>query len=270
MVAPGAGDMRDGDIVRRRLLGFLAAGVVGVRDCRAAPRHKPAVHVVAIDPGHGGVDPGAISPSGLYEKDITLDTALSLARHLNATGRLRAVLTRHADTFVPLNARVARARARCAELFVSIHADTLPNPAIRGLSVYTLSEAASDRETAALAARENRDDFVSGLKLSRRPPVIGSILLDLSRRDTNNRSLAFARDVVDEMGRLVPLLEKPHRSAGFAVLAAPDMPSALVELGCLSNREDERLLESAAYRQRLAAGLMRAIEAYRAFGTGFA
>jgi N-acetylmuramoyl-L-alanine amidase len=100
--------------------------------------------------------------------------------------------------------------------------------------------------------------------------VIGSILLDLSRRDTNNRSLTFAREVVDEMGRLVPLLEKPHRSAGFAVLAAPDMPSALVELGCLSNREDERLLESDAHRQRLAAGLMRAIEAYCAFGTGFA
>ena len=262
--------MRDGDIARRTLLGLLAGGVVGVHPGSAAPRRRPEVHVIAIDPGHGGADPGAISPSRLYEKDITLDTALILARHLNATERFRAVLTRRTDVYVPLSQRVARARARHAELFVSIHADILPNPAIRGLSVYTLSEAASDRETAALAARENRDDFAAGRKLSHRSPMIGSILLDLSRRDTNNRSLAFARQVIAEMGRFVPLLEKPQRSAGFAVLAAPDMPSVLVELGCLSNREDERLLETPSHRDRLAGALMRAVEAYCASGTGFA
>lgn len=259
--------MRDRTIARRALLGFAAAGLLGSRGI-AAPRRK-LPHIVAIDPGHGGADPGAISPSRLYEKDITLDVAFTLVRRLNADGRFRAVLTRRGDVYVPLRNRILRARARHAELLVSIHADMLPNPDIRGLSVYTLSEAASDRQAAALAARENKDDY-TGLKLSRRPPDIGGVLLDLSRRETTNRSLAFAHDVVEELGRVTPLLEKPQRAAGFAVLAAADIPSVLVELGCLSNRDDERLLENDAHRGRLAAGLMRAVEAYFAFGTGFA
>jgi N-acetylmuramoyl-L-alanine amidase len=183
--------MRDGTIARRALLGFVAAGLFGARGSIAARRRQPPPHIVAIDPGHGGADPGAISPSRLYEKDITLDTALTLARRLNASGRFRAVLTRRGDVYVPLRNRIMRARARHAELFVPIHADMLPSPDIRGLSVYTLSEAASDRQAAALAARENKDDF-TGLKLSRRPPDVGSVLLDLSRHETNNRSLAFA------------------------------------------------------------------------------
>jgi N-acetylmuramoyl-L-alanine amidase len=261
--------MRDGTIARRALLGFVAAGLFGGRGSMAARRRQPPPHIVAIDPGHGGADPGAISPSRLYEKDITLDTALILARRLNASERFRAVLTRRGDVYVPLRNRIMRARARHAELFVSIHADMLPNPDIRGLSVYTLSEAASDRQAAALAARENKDDF-TGLKLSRRPPDVGSVLLDLSRHETNNRSLAFAHDVIGELGRIAPLLEKPQRSAGFAVLAAADIPSVLVELGCLSNRDDERLLEKAAHRERLAAGLMRAVETYFASSAGVA
>lgn len=261
--------MRDGTIARRALFGFVAAGLFGGRRSTAAHRRQPPQHVVVIDPGHGGADPGAISPSGLYEKDITLDTARTLARRLNASARFRAVLTRRGDVYVPLRNRIMRARARHAELFVSIHADMLPNPAIRGLSVYTLSEAASDRQAAALAARENKDDF-TGLKLSRRPPDIGSVLLDLSRHETNNRSLAFAHAVIAELGRIAPLLEKPQRSAGFAVLAAADIPSVLVELGCLSNRGDEHLLEKDVHRAQLAAGLMRAIEAYFASDAGVA
>jgi N-acetylmuramoyl-L-alanine amidase len=257
--------MRDCVIVRRRLLGLIAAAAMSGGRAQAA-RHRPAVPVVAIDPGHGGIDPGAISPSGLYEKDITLDTALVLAQMVNETGRLRAVLTRRSDVYVPLRERVARAHR--ADLFVSIHADTLPDSAMRGLSVYTLSAAASDRETAALAARENKDDFIPGLRLSRRAPEIGDILLDLTRRETSNRSLALARQIVDGLGRVAPLLERPRRSAGFAVLTAPDMPSVLVELGCLSNRDDERLLEEEAYRVRLARGLLGAIEAYFAAGAG--
>jgi N-acetylmuramoyl-L-alanine amidase len=265
--------MRDGDIARRTLLGLFAAAMMDRgRSAWAQPRarHKPAPHVIAIDPGHGGVDPGAISSRGIYEKDITLDTAHALARRLEATRRFRVVLTRHGDVYVPLRERVVRARAQHADLFLSIHADTLPDAELRGLSVYTLSEAASDRETAALASRENRDDFAARLKLARRPPVIGNILLDLARREISNRSLLLAHDVVEQMVHMVPLLEKPQRAAGFAVLTAPDMPSALVELGCLSNREEERLLEQSAYRARLAFGLMQAIEAYFAAGAGSA
>ena len=149
-----------------------------------------------------------------------------------------------------------------AELFVSIHADALPDMEMRGLSVYTLSDQASDRATAALAIRENKDDFIAGIKLSRQRRDIAPILLDMARRQTNNGSLALAHAVVAELGRAVPLLERPHRSAGFAVLTAPDMPSVLVELGCLSNPIEERLLAQRAYQQRLARGLLRAIEGY--------
>ncbi len=176
--------------------------------------------------------------------------------------RTRVVLTRRRDVFVKLRERVARARRQRAELLLSIHADALPEAAMRGLSVYTLSAQASDRETALLAARENRDDFVRELRIAKQPPVIGAILLDLARRETNNRSLALARAVVAQTGREVRLLPRPHRSADFAVLSAPDIPSALIEIGCLSNPEEEKLLPTQAYQRRLAQTLLRAIDDY--------
>ena len=263
--------MRDTTVARRTLLasaaGFgICAWAIGPAEARPharnprKPRAKP--RAIALDPGHGGIDPGAISPNGLREKTVTLATARELARLLNASGRYRTLLTRGRDTFVPLRQRVARARASRAELFLSIHADALPDRTLRGLSVYTLSERASDRETAALAMRENKDDFVAGLHLSRQPPVISAILLDLARRQTNNQSLMLARAVIEELGRAVPLLEKPHRAAGFTVLTAPDIPSVLVELGCLSNPAEERLLGQRAHQRRLAEALAQAIDDY--------
>jgi len=262
--------MRDTRLARRALLA-LAAGFgayvwppTGAGDAKQLRklRSRAPLRTLVLDPGHGGVDPGAISPRGVYEKTITLATARELAVQLEASGRYRTVLTRRGDVFVPLRERVARARAHRAELFLSVHADALPEASLRGLSVYTLSAEASDRETAALAIRENKDDFVAGLKLSQQPREIGAILLDLARRQTNNQSVVLARSIVDELGRAVPLLEKPHRSAGFAVLTAPDIPSVLVELGCLSNPEEERLLARPAYRRRLAQALVRAIDDY--------
>jgi len=264
--------MRDTPIARRALLALAAGIAVGMasigpiraqKPAKGRPRHHRAhPRIVALDPGHGGVDPGAVSPRGIYEKNLTLPTARELARQLEATGRYRTILTRHSDIFVPLRERVARARANHAELFLSIHADALPDSAMRGLSVYTLSDQASDRDTAALAIRENKDDFIAGVRLSRQPREIGAILLDLARRQTNNRSLTLARAIVEELGRAMPLLETSHRAAGFTVLTAPDMPSALVELGCLSNPADERLLPQHAHQQRLARALTRAIDDY--------
>ena len=245
-------------------LGSSVAQPAG-RGARSARR----ILTVVIDPGHGGVDPGAISPNGVQEKDIALATASELARQLAARRGFRVVLTRSTDEFLPLRERVARARRWKADLFLSIHADALPNAEMRGISVFTQSARASDREAAALAASENRADLVGGVSLARQPRDVGKILLDLTRRQTSNLSIALARQVVVELGRAAVLLENPQRSADFAVLTAPDVPSALVELGCLSNAAEERLLQQRAYQQKLARGLARAVEAYfAAHGAG--
>ncbi|HEY3912814.1 MAG TPA: N-acetylmuramoyl-L-alanine amidase [Stellaceae bacterium] len=221
-------------------------------------RYRP---MIVVDPGHGGIDPGAIGAGDVYEKIITYATARQLMRDLVATGRFRAALTRGADEFVPLRERVARAGALHADLFLSVHADALPNAAMRGLSVFTLSAEASDREAAALAESENRD-VVHGVHFSREPRVIGEILAELTRDQTDNQSIELAGDIVAALGHQVMLLENPQRAADFAVLTAPDIPSALVELGCLSNPAEEKLLLQPQYQRRLARGLTQAIEAY--------
>jgi len=262
--------MRDRSCGRRRVLGGLALCAVAVwrlEPVSAQPPRKPTppvrrVSTVVIDPGHGGADPGAIGPDGVYEKEIVLATAREFARALAARSSYRVVLTRSTDEFLPLRERVARARACKADLFLSIHADALPDTGVRGLSVFTLSAQASDREAAALAVSENRADLVGGVNLSRQPRDVGKILLDLTRRQTSNLSITLARDLVDQLGREVVLLERPQRSADFAVLTAPDIPSALVELGCLSNTAERRLLQQRAYQQRLARGLVRAVDTF--------
>ncbi len=261
-----------GDDRRRfmRLLGTAAMGVAAggwgqaVAETRRPP--APGPRLLMLDPGHGGVDPGCIGAGGTYEKDITLAMGLELARQLEATGRYRVKLTRTDDEFVSLMDRVGRARTAGAELFLSIHADALPEERMRGASVFTLSEQASDKEAAALAARENNADLVAGpvagVDLSRHTPEVSSILFDLARRETNNLSLRLAQDLVTELGRRVTLLNHTHRSAGFVVLKAPDIPSALIETGCLSNHEEEKLLQQASYQHKLVAGLLQSINDY--------
>jgi N-acetylmuramoyl-L-alanine amidase len=264
--------MRNHICARRAVLRLLTGG--GIAAATAAAMAQPpgrgavriAVHtrhlpLVAVDPGHGGVDPGAVGAGNVYEKTIAFAAATDLVRFLRATRRFRAVLTRGPDEYVALRERVARARKLHADLFLSLHADALPDPAMRGLSVFTLSATASDREAAALADSENRE-IVGGLRLKRRSPIVRDILIDLVQRQTENQSLKLAQDVVEALGSEVRLLENPQRSAGFAVLTAPDIPSVLVELGCLSNPVEERLLQKPGYRRRLARGLGRAIEAY--------
>ena len=261
-------------VLRRRSVLRLAAGAVAVAASGRAlaaspprPQRKPLAfprQTVALDPGHGGNDPGAIAPDGLYEKTITLAAARALAQELSLTGRYRVVLTRDRDEFVPLGVRVARARARHADVFLSLHADALPNLAMRGASVFTLSAEASDREAALLAKSENGGELL-GLGLKREPREVGNVLLDLARRENANRSIVLAHKVLAELRREVVLLDHPLRSAGFVVLEAPDIPSALVELGCLSNHEEERLLQQPRYRRGLAEALARGIEGYFVF-----
>jgi N-acetylmuramoyl-L-alanine amidase len=229
------------------------------------PQRKPIAPppnpVIVIDPGHGGLDPGAIGPGGVYEKNIVFPTAVGLSRLLSATDSFHVFLTRRENEFVPLPERVARARAWHADLFMSIHADALPNSAMRGLSVFTLSSQASDRDAGMLAQSENRE-VVGGVNLGRQARDVGNVLLDLARRRTSNLSIALAHDVATVLGREVALLENAQRSANFVVLTAPDIPSVLVELGCLSNPIEERLLQQSAYQERLARGLAEAIETY--------
>lgn len=228
-----------------------------------SPRRLAARPTIVLDAGHGGVDPGAIGVGGTHEKEITLAMAREIRRQLEQTGRYRVQMTRDEDTFVRLRDRIAIARQHNADLFVSIHADSMGNRETRGASVYTLSENASDSEAAALAARENRADIIAGVDLSRESRDVTSILIDLAQRETMNHSIVFARALVQELGREIQMLPvNPHRFAGFAVLRAPDVPSVLIELGYLSNPQDEGLLNRPHHRAKVATGIVRAVDAY--------
>jgi len=218
--------------------------------------------VIVIDPGHGGVDPGAIGVSGIYEKHITLALARELKTALEKSGRYRVHLTRDRDVFIRLRDRVAIARQYGADLFISLHADAVQNPSIRGLSVYTLSQNASDNEAQSLAEKENKADLIAGVDLSHETPDVAGILIDLAQRETMNRSAGFASEMVDEVGQEFDLLDNTHRFAGFAVLKAPDLPSVLIETGYLSNDYEEKQLRQPVYRARLAKAMARAIDRY--------
>lgn len=241
------------------------APVVQARVPSFLPPTKPALktkHTVVIDAGHGGVDPGAIGRSGGYEKHITLAMAKQLRDALRKTGRYNVVLTRDRDIFIPLRKRTAIARSAGADLFISLHADTIKNRNIRGFSVYTLSERASDKEAQALAERENKADLIAGFDLSTQDDDLGFILLDMAQRDTKNQSSRFAETLVKDVSRKAKVLRNPHRFAGFAVLKAPDVPSVLIELGFLSNKEDERALRSKKHRAKVAEAIKTSINRY--------
>jgi N-acetylmuramoyl-L-alanine amidase len=226
---------------------------------------KPAerrLPVIVIDAGHGGQDPGAISVSGAYEKSITLDTALELRRQLQATGRYRVLMTRSDDRFIPLRERVAIARGAQADLFISIHADSIGNPNHRGVTVYTVSDTASDREAEALAQKENKADVIAGVNLGGETPQVANILIDLTQRETKNHSVTFAALAVEQLSKVSRTVDQAHRFAGFLVLTAADVPSVLIELGYLSNREDERELQNPVHRRRLAESITIAVDRY--------
>jgi len=230
-----------------------------------APPPKPKTDqrpTIVIDPGHGGIDPGARSITGVDEKKIALIYARELKRQLEASGHYRVQLTREKDIFIRLRDRIAIAERMEGDLLISLHANNHDSPKIRGVSIYSLSEKASDAEAEALAAKENKADIIAGIDLSDQTEVVSKILIDLAQRETMNLSKQFANSLVGEVGKVTKLLGNTHRSAGFAVLKSATVPSVLIELGYLSNRAEERLLRSRKHRTRVTGAILKAIEAY--------
>ena len=225
------------------------------------PARSDGKHVIVIDAGHGGVDPGAIAANGMYEKRIALAAARELALCLLATGRYHVVMTRDRDIFLPLRKRVAIARDSGGELFLSSHADSMTDASVRGTHVYSLSKKASDAEAEALAAKENKADLIAGLNLADYSSDVHTILLDLSQRETNNTSAEVANGFVEIFAdRGIRSLSRPHRQAGFAVLKAPDVPSVLIELGFLSNKRDAAMLATPKGRAPIVEAIVAATE----------
>ena len=227
-----------------------------------ATLHGATLPLVVLDPGHGGKDPGAIGVTGTFEKHVAIAAATELRRQLLADGRVRVELTRGRDVFIPLEDRVAWAQHKGAALFVSMHADALNDPDVRGASVYTLSDTASDAQTAALAKRENSADRFAGGQFRDQPPEVARILDSLVRQETRAGSARMQRGMVGALDRDVPMLQNPARHASFVVLKAADIPSVLVEMGFMSNSKDEAALRRPDHRAVVASAMKRAVDAF--------
>ena len=231
---------------------------------RLKPRRKPleAYPMIVIDPGHGGVDPGGLSLIGYKEKALTLEYAKALRDMLLATKRYRVTLTREDDRFIKLRDRIAIAQRAGGQLFISLHANTHSSRKIRGASVYTVSEKASDEEAARLAESENAADVLAGINLSHQPDDVRDILLDLTWRETKNLSKQFADTMITEIGHVNPLLPNSHRFAGFAVLKSPSIPSILLEIGYMSHPTEAKNLRSPAHRRKIVKSIIKSIDDY--------
>ena len=217
--------------------------------------------VIAIDPGHGGKDPGAVGRKGTREKDVTLAVAKRLKKIINQTPGFKAVLTREADRFVVLRKRVEKARKHQADLFVSLHADAFKSPRVEGASVYALSLNGASSEAARwIAEKENASDLIGGISLDDKDDLIASVLLDLSQSATIQDSLELGTDVLKHLGKVGKLNKKSVQQAGFAVLKAPDMPSILIETAFISNPKEEKRLRSPGHQQKLAKAIFSGIK----------
>ncbi len=244
-----------------------------IRQAEAAPlpdytprqikEHKGGKKIIVLDAGHGGKDPGAISVTKMQEKHITLAIAKQLKKDLEATGRYKVLLTRTGDYYIRLRQRVVKARNANADMFISLHADSMHSNKVRGASVYTLSETSSDKEAARLAERENKSDIIAGVPLEEEIDEIADILIDLSMRDTMNQSKKFGNMIVDSFqSKGIKVLGNTHRFAGFAVLKAPDVPSVLIETGYLSNKQDANLLKKPAHQRKISGAIVNAIDRF--------
>lgn len=242
----------------------------GTKKPVATPRPKPkrsknAKKIIVIDPGHGGIDPGAVSKSGLREKDVVFAFSKVLRDTLVKSGKYKVVLTRKTDGYISLRKRVDIARDLGADLFLSLHADALPGRyanTVSGATVYTLSEKASDDEAKELAATENKSDIIAGVELPPESDDVANILIDLAQRETKNLSISFAGILMEHLDGKTKLSKKSQKFAGFRVLKAPDVPSVLLELGYMTNASDARRLQSASWRLKISRVISRAVDAY--------
>lgn len=258
----------DGVGVYRYVMDIEAVGPVAAASSHSEPAlqapmpaaavARPGKRTIVIDAGHGGKDPGAAGAVSL-EKDVTLSAARTLKARLERTGRYRVVLTRPGDVYIGLDERVTLARKAGADLFISLHADSDADHNIKGASVYTLSEKGVDR-----AARRvmRGDDWFGDMSLPGRDPTVDRILLDLTQRATSNRSAAFAKLLIDDLDGRATLLQRSHRDAGFVVLLAPDVPAVLLEMGFITNPDDEARLNDPVRRNALVEGVTEAVDAY--------
>lgn len=253
---------------------FLHTIALDNRFARTASTHRPQPTppaaagdqrpVVVIDPGHGGIDEGTRAKSGETEKSIVLAFAKKLRGQLESTHQYRVLMTRSDDSYISLGDRVRFARANKAALFISIHADALPHHEgdAQGATIYTLSDTASDAEAAHLADEENRADVIAGVDLTAEPDDVAGILIDLAQRETHVFSTQFARTLEGELKAVARLHKRPLKSAGFRVLKAPDVPSVLIELGYVSNRDDLHAMTSPDWQKRAAGAITHAVNTY--------
>lgn len=225
----------------------------------------PLQKIILIDPGHGGHDPGTISCTGVYEKNIALQLGLLLKNILQKSPYYKIYLTRADDRYLKLRERLEIAKNVKADLVISLHADASPKLDNRGASLYLLSDEASDAEAEALAKKENKENIITGIDLSENNREINNILIDLAQRDALNLAFDFAQCLKTELMPFVSFIQKPIRFADLAVLKAPDIPSILIELGCISNKEDDRLLKMNQYRFRIAQAIKRALDRFFSF-----
>ncbi len=218
--------------------------------------------VIVIDAGHGGKDSGAVGLMKNLEKNITLEVALLLKKHFSSHSNFKVILTRSKDQFLKLRDRTKIAKMNNADIFISLHADFHRNRRTRGISLYTLSENASDKEAAALARRENRSDLIGSVDLSSETSEVTNILIDLTKRDTLNQSSHLVNFLIKEFKNDMNLLQRTHRFAGFAVLKSLDIPSVLIEMGYLSNKEDSKLLVNKNYQKKISRKIVSAVNNY--------
>ena len=227
-------------------------------DVPELPRDKGR-KVIVIDPGHGGIDPGAISPSKTKEKDVVFAFALELKKELEQNALYDVRMTRTEDRFMTLTDRVAFTRKAGADLFIAIHADTVRGKTANGTTLYTLSDTASDEEAAALALKENKTDIIAGIDLAAEEGAVADVLIELVQRESKNHANLFSRRALEELKGVTTMTGKPLRSAGFMVLKSPDVPSVLIELGYLSSKDDEQKLKTPSWRNKMAAALVKAV-----------
>ncbi len=217
---------------------------------------------ILIDAGHGGRDPGTIGVGKVYEKNVTLKAACLLAKKLKETGRYVPILIRPKDQSMLLSSRLKATKKAAGDLFISLHADSCSDSSVRGLSLYTLSAVASDRQAARLALKENKADLIMGVKLESEIPEVANILIDLTKREKKNLSSKFAQHLLSKLRYRIFLLRKPHRFANFYILKVPGLPSVLIELGYLSHKKEARLLQSTRHLDNICSGIIEAIDTY--------